>query len=471
MLRSLVVLAGVSSLLAVACDRGGGSGGGNGASGGQMAPSLGVDFANVEGFVIAPALANSTAGQSARGRFQRPDGLHLQSGGSGGGNGQSGPQVLYALNADGTMTETTVTTGTSTTASPLQIDDTPKFTFFEYEGVEYDGTPCFFVAARKSDAALFCVDVEPQGATNLIATDATGNLVFVYGTAGAEAQAGPASTNTLVQLDFTDPANPVQSVFIDGLTNGAPVYVVNAEGDVACYVPGVVTDTVALRVYKHGGGYSDIAALVIPEGCLAAGLAADPNDFYYTNADSTNGPPGASLFQITAASGFAGPGTLLYDEGSQGILGTGLIGGANGSPCSSYAVAGGSLYAAAGGGIVELVPSDGGNPSFIPVSSTFSAGLNFIYGFDGGIVGLGTATSGSTGLDVYGLSGTPTALVPTGLYDITTASVSSAGETTFGGTRASDGAQIVGTIPAGSTTVNIVTQFLSSAPTQIQRID
>lgn len=445
----------------------------------ELAANLGVDFAHVAGFVIGPA-------QGA------------------GLDGGSTSDVLYTLNDDGTLTVTTVTTtqpsgpesGTATatttttteTAVPLAVYATPKYVFFKYQHVAYQKKDCGFVAARKADAALFCVNIvgKQGGAASDVelATDATGDAVYVFGMAAVtQGQASPQAFS-LFRLDFTDPGNAQQQVVFDGATDGQiQEWLVNPAGDVLVRLlpPGTndPSQTSVLRVYKRAGGYVSEAQGHL--NCMTPGADSAPNDFHYLqDSDAENGIK-ATLFRLKADGAFIAPGTVAFEEiqrvGSGAADDPASVVGVG--PCSSYAKAGGDVFITTSftttgkpvTALIDLVPKDDAKPFAIAVPAFDGGKITRAYGSPSTLVVAGTSSTGSTGLARYDLTAkTVATLVEPGTYDIATVAVGAGGTVTFGGRRAADNARVVGTIAAGGSEVKVVAQALSRDVTSIVQI-
>lgn len=215
-----------------------------------------------------------------------------------GGTSPATVSQLYALQNDGTMTVVSVaevpdggTVATSAQIRPLGVHDTVKYTLLQYSvlggddryvGVRVrapDGssTQCPFVAARKSDSALYCVPrssrpfCEPREgevvhfAVKLFEADVSGDLIYMNSCTG------------LGRLDFASPSSPIFNWLTDlpDLQHGGFVstFVVNSDGDAAIvHKPEVTSHDNQIRIYLRGGGFRNIAVLRPGGGCLTSGV-------------------------------------------------------------------------------------------------------------------------------------------------------------------------------------------------------
>jgi hypothetical protein len=413
-----------------------------------MRANLGIDFSQVKGFVLAPSSAH--AGHMLVGRQ---------------GTGTTPPNDLFALNADGSLTVVSVVedgdggSSTSTsTAHPLAIYDTVKYTLFRYENVRFQGNACMTVAARKSDAALFCINAwvdenSPDGIYfNAADSDAGGDQVYLFN-----------GRDGIFQLDFANTPATLSTIF-DGKTDGKPVAMaVNADGDLLLSFMTSDSGPKQARLYKAAGGQVNVSGTEI--GCLTEGLDGDAANFYYTAA---NPNATAKVQKRTKATDFAE--TTYYDD-SAGTIGIPGCFGAN-----VMVKRNGIIYvtkkATVSGGpfnyFVELV--NGATPIRHDVPGVQS--LKGIFGYDGGLVLHATYANGDDSLirfEVPSLNQT-TILAP-GAYSITKVGVSPSGEVTFGGRDLSNNARILGNIAAGTSTVTVVPQDFAGDVQQIQRIN
>ena len=454
-LRWVQCALGLSLLVAVGCSKDSGGGGPV-----TLKSNLGVDMRNVAGFVIAPQSSPKLAtGVSAA---QAP----VSDGGQ-----QRGANTLYALGADGGLTVVTVIAdggSSSTTVSPVAAFDTPRFTFFAYAGVTCQQTPDTVVALRKSDGALFCIpgmgaftDYLQQLGTGIdgpnglgsyfeqIQADPTGNLVWI-------------NNADLAVVDFSDPNNPTVTNPLG--TGGTKVhnggFAVNAAGD-ALVAEWGGTGTGMVRVQRPSGGFVNLSTENV--NCVTAGASGDPDDFYYFDSNNPQ-----HLVQVVSDGGYAIGNVTTMSPGSS-----------NGWSCAGgLAQAGGHLlFTSNGSGVgtpanafVDFVPATGTvtvqTVSALNAISRIAAGGSFV-------MILGTDSAGNGGIVRYDVTDSSfTTLLAPGDYTLQAAafSVAGNGDLTFQGQRASDGAFIVGTIPAGTTTVNVITTGLPPVY-QVQRIN
>lgn len=425
----------------------------------QLKTNLGIDLSSIKGFVIAPvtvpgavvAVADTTVDQ------------------------------LWTLNADGSLTIVTVTTtidgdGMSTStdsqrAVPRGLFDTPSYTLIAFDHVGYQMDSCTIVAVRKSDAALFCVTVQPSLPVPppyypTVGAAASGQYVTIHGEPNEIPTMGP--RGGLVALDFSG-ATPVRKVVIDPALDGlVGPSATNSAGDVFLRVS-PVGGTPATRVYSRGGGFTNHDPDI---DCLIAGTGADAANFYFTKNRTPGGVFMATLFKLTK-NGTTFDQTEVFDDvnGTVGIRQCSL-----GNVTADVVESGDKIYVTTPGAsmlghpppynyFVELV--NGG----IPVRHTAAAmdEITMLVGYSTGIVVVGRVNNNNI-MQRWSGGGFTTVLAP-GEYSVSIVSASRTGEITFSGRRMSDNARIIGNIPAGSSTVTIVPQTFSGDVVQIQRIN
>ncbi len=398
--------------------------------GGELAANIGLDMANVAGFVV-------TAGTAASAGALQP-----QAGGSGGGSSSS---ELYALNEDGSLTIVTVTQGgsSSSTATPLAVYDTKTYVLMAYVGVQHGSEVCNWVAAGKADGALYCVTAANDGPDQSaqqsvqygspVQADATGNLVWITGSDGS-----------VTLLDLTDP-----SAATEVTPTGTPALsmAVNASGD--ALVTGGAAGSQYAKVLFPAGGFFDVDTAL--EACLVSGASGDPADFYYTTASTVVklAPASATAFTVTTL------GSIPTFSCSAGVAKVGSQLFMTGDPDASET------------NLLLVVADDA--PTTLAVDAL--ATLTQVAGCDASLFILGTDASGNGGLVRYDVADSAfTTLVAPGAYALSTMAVSPGCEVTFYGQRAADGAYVLGTIAAGTGTVTVDATGFPTV-TQIDRIN
>lgn len=154
--------------------------------------------------------------------------------------------------------------------------------------------------------------------------------------------------------------------------------------------------------------------------------------------------------------------TLYYDaESLGGILG---CGGSNTLLKTSDRV-----FVGGGGNYLTEIVNSSGQPAKHTLPQLGS--VTKIFGTTGAVIVQGKDTVGNGVILHYMIStGAVTTVLEAGVYVISAMDVASNGDITFHGLRASDGAKILANIPAGTSTVNIVSQSLPTV-TRIQRIN
>jgi len=411
-----------------------------GGSSTELRANLGLDFSNVAGFIIASGSRATPAEQ--------------------GDDGGAQPNQLYALGKDDSLTVVTVTelsdggsSSTSQTVEPLAVLDTTALLFLAFENVTHEGALCSLIAASKSDGALFCITdgppptvflggwAPPYGAS--IASDATGDLVWSD------------LPNQLVRYQLDD----------GGLTSSQPLgsagdpeaQAVNSDGDDLIVSGDVGSQAAYTRVMLADGGIADVSALAAM--CVVAGPASDAEAFYYLlNVGPTSDD--AQWVRLAKTS------STVFTPNVLGVVGWADCGEGLVSTSTHFFLTGDVESRAAQ--VVDIV---GGTATRLTVEAFVGGTISRIAGYEDALFILGTDSTGSSGLVEYEIAtGTFTTLLAPGAYNITTMDVSSGGEVTFFGQRESDGAMVLGNLPAGATTPTIISTGLPGV-TQIQRIN
>jgi hypothetical protein len=428
---------------------GGGHTGDDGPPG--LKANLGVDLSRVAGFAIAPPKMMAA---NFRGEPAAPP---------------ASTNTLYAMGTDGTLTSVTVTTdatgdgGTTTsTASPVAIFDTAKYTFFPYAAFSCStGTPPIensdpVVALRKSDGALFCIPNMGAFTDRLVGPGLTGGqgIGAYFSQVQANASGDIIWINTgIAELSFADPANPIETTPIDPSVVGvAGGMAVNADGDL------LFLGNTGIRVQKVGGGF--VNAGTGNAACLTVGPASNPNDFYFL--DNSNPQ---RIMQASKSAGFVP--AAVASSGSTS---------SNGVDCSAgLGKANGHLFFPMGGlgpknVVLDFVASP---PTVTPVTIAALGTITKIIANGSLLMILGTDTLGNAGIVRYDATNASqaTILAPGDFTVLPTAfSVATNGDLSFQGQRASDGAFVLGAVLAGTTSVTI-TQTGVPQTVQIQRIN
>ena len=439
------------AMAALGCGNNGSGGGGTGTgtAGGQLRANLGIDLANVAGFVLTNGAASATASEAP---------FHTEGLSSDGGSAAS---QLYALNADGTLTVVTVTdepdggtSSSSSSATPLAVFDTKTYVILAYDGVMHGQDECYFVAARKIDGALYCVPVANNGfysygqgqqntaAGSPLQADATGNVVWV------------SHANGVTLLDLADPENLTQSTLVGsnvqggggtGPLTGPFSMAVNDAGD--ALLANFVNSGPYTRVFFPTGGFYDASGTAAY--CVVSGASSNPGDFYYT----TDGPP--TLVKLAAAGSTFTKTTWSSPDFISCEVGTATVGS--------------HVFLTGGEQADEIIDLAVDTPT--PLVLTALATISQLAACDASLFVLGADASGDGGIVRYDLAGSAfTTLVAPGDYALTTMAVSPGCEVTFYGQRATDGAYVLGTIPAGTDAVQVVATGFP-AVSQIQRIN
>jgi hypothetical protein len=407
------------------------SGDEGGSSNAELKANIGIDFANVTGFALAGGGTGS----------QLWEGVPLPRQ-SGGGDEET---ELYALNADGSISQVNLTDTESSAAYPIAVFDTKAYLVLFVQGIVKDGQQCRIVLARKSDGALYCSAIG-SGSNNLwaeywspVQSDATGNILWVN-----------LPPQDIRRLDLTNPESPTETQPIDmsAHTGGTLHNAVNPDGDslVSYFAQGAGF----VRVLKANGGFHNASAF--RGGCLTPGVDANPNDFYYVDNDST-------LTKLTKAGG-------NFTSSTHGAMQASCRAGLVRTQTHLFFSQG-----EAGGGTPSNVFFEVVGDVVTARTVTEFSALTRIAASDTALMILGTDSSGNGGVVKYDPAGpTFSTLLTPGDYTLDTMDVASNGDVTFHGQRASDGAFILGTIPNGTTTVTVVSTGLPKV-SQLIRIN
>src|SRR5437868_99027 len=130
-------------LIVCACLVGGCNGKDNpGGGGGSLKANIGLDLPHIVGF----ALSDGTAAAS-RVWPEATDG------------GVTSMSTLYAIDDQGNLVGTSITTSTTMTLTPRAIYNTARYVLFGFDNLMFGTTGCNYVILRKSDGALYCSGV------------------------------------------------------------------------------------------------------------------------------------------------------------------------------------------------------------------------------------------------------------------------------------------------------------------------
>lgn len=412
----------------------------------ELKKTLGFVLSDARALVIGPRNA------STRGALQQSGAMN------------SVPNALYSLGADGALTVVTVTDdpneSSSSTVQPFAAFDTLKYAAFLYEGVnDGKGQECGMILARKSDGALFCVSKVRERACCFAGDDGTGPAKARYVQSDASGDLLWAAGNTVERIDFTDPANPVSSQPIDG-TKRASDFAVNADGDALfIWTANGPAEQSPVRIQKANGGFQNLSTA--GGVCPISGFAANPKDFYYLDSrNNPNGPPNEVWTKWTG-------GATTFTKTDVAVI-PGVPGGQSRPPsCQPGLVKTADAAWIVGGTTLLKLTDDSATQIAIPTL----ASVNHISGTGAAIYLLGTDSAGNGGILRFDPATSAfTTLLPPGDYLVSAMEVTGAGDVTFQGQRASDGAGILGVIPAGTTSVSVLSSSFPSV-TAIVRLN
>ena len=433
---------------------GGGNGGGNGGGSATLKSNIGLDVAHIVGFAVG------SGGPAASRR--------LGTSGAWSDDADGGTSIstahLYAIDDQGNLTVTTVLTtdngdgGTSMTTSmndvPSAIYDTPLYVLFTYDNLYVSDATSMsqkscHVLMRKSDGALFCLTNGagmPPIRIDQVTANASGDTIVL----GAR--------QTLVRVDVSGAAPQMTSLLDSSGTQGLSAMTANAAGDILLGFDSTnpMAPSSGERVIKKNGGLQNVSAT---EALCQWRVSAASNDFYYLLQSFPNQQNTQNVVQQTRQ------GDGSYVAANLTTTTAGVSGGCRVALASPTYAWGTLNMSGSSSALVDMFDPGTAHPiaGVATIANLAASGSSlFVQGNDS--VGNGTIVR----VDVPSL--TPTTILPAGDFSLTAISLSQAGDLSFAGLRNSDGAQIIGNVPAGTTTFTIVS---ATAPTvtTLQRIN
>ena len=404
----------------------------------QLGKHLSVDLSKSNGLFLAP----QGAVDSSSNRTSNND------------SKSSNHNTIYSLNPDNTITEVstliykdpktgkTINHKHTEQIQPTSFYDTKNFILISYQGVYKDSKQCSIVPVRKSDGALFCLDISPNNSNDYfenIQSNSSGTIIVINHESG------------LSRLDLTDPNNPTVTQLTSS-NNGEFIYTfsVNSDGDVLANIgtKGFETTT---KLFKITGGFQ-LFSNEHNAKCFVNGGKGDESSFYFAKS-SENESWKLELYKITKSNS-----NYLISNYSRSQISYNCLG-------RSIAKVKDKIYFIEFDGfLVEAV-----NPSRSPVNmkSNFSK-ISQIISDNNDLIILGSNHLGNSGIDKYNTTlNTFSQVLSPGEYTIVSLSVSKSGVITFMGRRASDNAKILGTISKDTNKLTIVNQSLNGDVSKI----
>ena len=454
----------LSVIILTAC---GGGGGGGATSGSNVAAGIseyiGLNMATTQGFILAPS---GTLTASLNQNFDK----FLTIFGIKSAFAQSNTNTIYSLNSDNSITEVNISTvvttdqktGLTTTTkntktvniSVIGVFDTLNYIFLSYSGLyRADGKSCGVVPVRKSDGALFCLSINMDSVSPLqsdLQTDLTGNTVYIRGPLG------------FYKVLLTDPTNPTVTKIRDALTESVVnKFIVNPVGDVFLREQMTGVNTRQIKILKSDGGFQNIATND-SANCFSTGINGDTSSFYFSDYMNGGVYTGNSLYKLTKNIGQFQQ-SLLYTDTNSSL-------GLSFQLCSSTVNSGSKVYFIAMGSDSFVEAVNGATPlKFSPPGMT---SLTNIYGYNGGLVIIGTDISGNSIISKFDTTTHAfLQMLTPGEYSINFISVNKYGDISFAGNRASDGLKILGNINKTTNSVSIVNSTLQNMPQSILRLN
>jgi hypothetical protein len=362
-----------------------------------MKDNLGVAFSNIRGLAIGTSGSALTAGASQTG----------------------GQQQLLTLDANNQMQPVDLTT--TGTGNPRALHDTPRFVLIAVSDVTHEGQSCASILVRKSDSAMFCVPVSPEGPgtrnADRVQWGSTGDVVVID------------SGNTLHRLEAAADTLQLTTLRFDGaeLVN----FAVNAADDVMVNLR--QDNGTVIRVYPKSGAPVFVTAR--NQSCVYPGPVGS-RDYYLALGWSDK----------STVDRVAGGETGTYAE-PVNVWSTGPSVWDN---CGIVYRSPDRLIVKASTRLLEVV-NPAGSPRVLSVQMKVARG--------GALFDWGQDSEGRAFVTRYELPElTPVALLAAAPYRLGKVDVSPTGEVSFVATRLSDGARVVGTLRSGKLEVSELTQ-------------
>jgi hypothetical protein len=387
---------------------------------------------------------------------------------------------VYAIDPNGNITPSNVAdliSGVSNNPATVNFAlDSPKYIIFGYNNLyqpRAGGTrkQCVLVGVRKTDGKFACISASPRcdssNTCNVsaygsqIKTDPSGNMLFVVlGDGGLE------------KVDLTDPANPIEtSIFTHNNLGDASFPIVNANGDVFTSINLGSTQTLTRRVYMASGGFYEIpdSSNLNDISCAFVGGANNSSNFFFIQPKSADDK--VYYNKLTRNNDGTFTSTTLFNQPLTGNNASVLAAG-----CSTVVSNGNRMFGinwfnpqnptAPSNSLLIEYPSSGSNVTKYNLDASFPVTKD-LQSHDDGLVIMGTNLSGTTsGIQRFDLAtNTLTTVLQAGSYLINAMTVSSNGDIKFTGTRVSDGANVIATLP--KTTATIAQSALSVKPISI----
>lgn len=372
--------------------------------------------------------------------------------------------------------------GKSTDATSDLLIDSPKYLLFRYQGLykAETGEQCVLVGVRKTDGKTACISVNPRCDTNpnnicnvsdyrsQIKVDPEGNVFMtVLGDGGLES------------FDLTNPEKPsYASIFTHQTVGDAAYPILNKFSDVWTRINLLSTQNIAFRIYPKQGGS---AVYEVPTGrdatCAFAGPATDNANFYYI---ANMGGPRFDMYKLTRSSTGAFSETLVMSDSRSGQDNTLWM---NSGGCAQMVNYGDRVYSVGynqtqmaghySNFLYELMNPSIAAGTSAPVSFTLDGWLyaTSLLGYDTGLVVAGFDSSETThGIKRFNpATNQLKTVMDIGSYKIISITVARNGDITFTGTRVSDTANVIVTIPAA--TDILTAKVLTAQPAAIGSVN
>jgi len=376
--------------------------------------NLGISFANIDSFIVGSGSVSSSS-------VKVSDVSSTDS------------SQLYVVLSDNTLQQVSLADGSY---EVLGVVDTDTYTFFSVSGVTYNGTDCKLIPVRKSDGAMFCLDVNLHNNDNNYFQNTSiqkvlSSDVFYVWTGNTCLD----SDSSIIKLDLTDPNNATQSTPFNLSDRGVRDFNINSSGDALVWSDGSTDGYI--QVFKAGGGIVNVQPYYnYSFAYLSSGAQgySHQDDFYLIISDLFFLPKTTNFVKETVVGQSVSLACGLRDAIK-------LLG-------KSFLLPGCTATA-----FYELAQDTGGVT--VEHASAVITNVTGIYGVIDRIYVLGTDDFGNGGVVYYDINDdTWTTVLTPGDYTVSKMQVNASGDVLFYGVRNSDGATVMGKVfSSGSLTI------------------
>lgn len=479
---ALAVAVGCSVIGLASCGGGGGSGSSSTSSSSASTTQSTLSLSGVNQMMVAPQGLSVQTASYALNKFFKAllAGFSIRDAWA-----AAASSVAYVIDASGKINPSdlaNLVAGKPTDATSDLLIDSPKYLLFRYQGLYKAGTgeKCVLVGVRKTDGKTACISTNPRCDTNpnnicnvsdyrsQIKVDPAGDVfTTVLGDGGLES------------FDLTNPEKPTYaSIFTHQAVGDAAYPILNKFSDVWTRINLLSTQNIAFRIYPKLGGN---ALYEVPAGrdatCAFAGPDADSANFYYI---ANMGGPRFDMYKLTRSSTGTFSETLVMTDSSSGQANTLWM---NSGGCAQMVNYGDKVYSVGynqtqmaghySNFLYELMNPSIAAGTSAPVTFTLNGWLyaTNLLGYDTGLVVAGfDATETTHGIKRFNpATNQLTTVMDTGIYKIISITAAKNGDITFTGTRVSDSANVIVTIPVATNILSV--KVLNAQPVAIGSVN